>query len=206
MSSRPSSALRALGSRLLQLTPRQVLWRAWGMLILASLLQLLPGASAIALAIVLLAFAGYSYVMALVLPEHPRDATVRAIVVVMFRLWLVVLSLVAVSPLLPEVLRQFESPSDNYERALQLSFGVLLNFLLWTPCLFATHLLDEARRRNGDYKPLDSVPTALGFMLGIFGGVIYVHRLCREVGLGPAVGKGCLTPADNLIDGSGRCQ
>ena len=49
------------------------------------------------------------------------------------------------------------------------------------PFLLATHVVDEASRSVGVYKPLDFIPTFLSIYGFIFGGVFYIRKRLRLI-------------------------
>ena len=60
-------------------------------------------------------------------------------------------------------------------------YGLVLDIAIFLPFFVATHVIDIARQIKGYYKPLDYLGTFLGLYFGLFGGLLYVHRLVREV-------------------------
>jgi hypothetical protein len=55
-------------------------------------------------------------------------------------------------------------------------FGLIFALLLFSPFFVATHVLGEARRTLGVYKPLDSIGAWVSLFYFGFGGVFFLHR------------------------------
>lgn len=64
-------------------------------------------------------------------------------------------------------------------------FGVILGALagatLFAPFFIATHVLGEARRALGVYKPLDSIGAWVSLLYFGFGGVFFIRRTVLAV-------------------------
>jgi hypothetical protein len=59
---------------------------------------------------------------------------------------------------------------------LRTLLGVPLGVLVFSPFFVATHVLGEARRALGVYKPLDSIGAWVSLLYFGFGGVFFLHR------------------------------
>jgi hypothetical protein len=55
-------------------------------------------------------------------------------------------------------------------------FGLFFGVLIFSPFFVATHVLGEARRALGAYKPLDSLGAWVSLFYFGFGGVFFLHR------------------------------
>ncbi len=170
---------RAL-SVLASLTPRQLLVRAWLVLLCSALLANFKPLSGLGAAIGFAVVVGYPYVVALGMAPKSDDAGAAKLARNLFYLWVLVLA--AVAALLPfEGAIQLQPSPTNLLGWVSISAAVLVNIVVFAPFFLATRFLDEARRRTGSYVHFQSIPTFLGFYFGIFGGYLYVHRLVREV-------------------------
>jgi hypothetical protein len=54
--------------------------------------------------------------------------------------------------------------------------GLLFGVLIFSPFFFATHVLGQARRALGVYKPLDSIGAWISLFYFGLGGVFFLHR------------------------------
>ena len=70
-------------------------------------------------------------------------------------------------------------PHSHYEIPMSWPgalLGVPLAVLLFSPFFVATHVLGEARRALGSYKPTDSIGAWVALFYFAFGGVFFLHR------------------------------
>jgi hypothetical protein len=59
---------------------------------------------------------------------------------------------------------------------IKFIIGVPIEVLVFAPFFVATHVLGEARRSLGTYKPFDSIGACVSLFFFPFGGVFFLHR------------------------------
>jgi hypothetical protein len=59
---------------------------------------------------------------------------------------------------------------------IKLVIGIPVDVLVFAPLFVATHILGQARRSLGVYKPLDSIGAWVSLFFFAFGGVFFLHR------------------------------
>ena len=170
--------MQKLLDQILTLTPGQLLKRSWLALLVCSAFSGLPKLEGLAAVLGLTVFVGYPLIVILSLSNKK---SISHKIARLLALVFIACSLVLISGF-PQV---FSSLIQTGVYQLKnswavLVFMILFNASIFIPLFLATHVLDVARQKNGTYKPLDFIPTFLGFYFGIFGGMLYVHRLVRE--------------------------
>jgi hypothetical protein len=69
-------------------------------------------------------------------------------------------------------------------------FGLLFGVLIFSPFFVATHVLGQARRAFGVYKPFDSIGAWISLVYFGLGGVFFVHRIVADATETVVVGAG----------------
>jgi hypothetical protein len=59
---------------------------------------------------------------------------------------------------------------------IKIIIGVPIDVLVFAPFFVATHVLGQARRSLGLYKPFDSIGACVSLFFFPFGGVFFLHR------------------------------
>jgi hypothetical protein len=74
------------------------------------------------------------------------------------------------------------SPTSQPESVsgIQYVLGFLFGLFIFSPFVIATHVLGEARRSLGVYKPLDSIGAFTALLYFAFGGVFFVRAKVSE--------------------------
>jgi hypothetical protein len=164
------SAVRLL-MRLCELTPARLILGVWFVLFLIAFVQSRfphPFIAALGLVGALLAMFGYSIIVVLGLPGHAgrvARGTVRG-----SALAFVVLAL------LVGLARM-----GRYDLGQPGVLQAIVTAFVFAPTFIATHVLGNARRAAGFYKPTDFIGTWLALHMFAFGGAWWAHRQVRAV-------------------------
>ena len=69
-------------------------------------------------------------------------------------------------------------------------FGLLFGVLIFSPFFVAIHVLGQARRALGVYKPLDSIGAWISLVYFGLGGVFFLHRIVADAAETVVAGAG----------------
>jgi uncharacterized membrane protein len=156
---------------LCELTPGQLLLSTWLALLGIAIVQSLiphPVPTFLGLIGALLATFGYSIVVVLGLRSHA--SRVARVTVQLSGLAFVVLATLAAI-----------GQGSRLERGWPTLLEAIVTLFVLAPSFVATHVVGEARRAAGLYKPTDFVGTWLALYFFAFGGAWWAHRQVRAV-------------------------
>jgi hypothetical protein len=112
---------------------------------------------------------GYSFLLIFGFPAPYSSRTTRRFSI----LSLSILGLICIASSI-DSLSMNENPITT--QWIKVIIGVPIEVIVFAPFFVATHVLGEARRSLGTYKPLDSIGACLSLFLFPFGGVFFLHR------------------------------
>jgi len=160
------------------LTPKQVLLRVWALLLVAMVMSGIRPLSGLASALGIVVIVGYSYLV--ILGATSSSARLKRVARTLCAFLIAfAVGVTAALPFLEARNMEAEAPG-SVQDWVGLAIVGPVNIAIFAPFFLATHVINEARRAKGVQKPFDGFLTFISLYFGLFGGLIYAHRLVRE--------------------------
>jgi hypothetical protein len=153
-------------------SPSAVFAMIWAVILLGWILDsigLSPIIRSVGAAISTMILFGYPFLLIFGLPaKYSTKAERRLSILSVCVLGLICIASLILNPSAPE-----NQITDSW---IKLVIGIPIDVLVFAPFFVATHILGQARRSLGVYRPLDSIGAWVSLFFFAFGGVFFLHR------------------------------